>query len=148
MQNKKFTLVETILCAIAIAILGALIIPNMLPKIQAQPYYTNTSGQAPGAWQYNQSYPTPLKPSQTLANQYAAGTLAGYIPTNSTPFYFVTNSFTTNIFSAPPFVVVSADTNGIPATNNVARICATTTSNFVCQVLATNCGIYWEATGH
>lgn len=151
MKKNKFTLLQIMLVLCVSFLLAVFLLPRIA---KAQPYFTN-NGTIYGAQVYNQGYPTPLQPSKVLANQYAAGTLAGYITTNLTPFYFVTNTFATNIFSAAPFVVASADTNGIapgggygtPGSNTVT-ICSTTVSNFVAQLQKTNCGIYWEATGH
>jgi hypothetical protein len=119
----------------------------LAPKLQAQPYVTNT-GTIYGAQQYNQSYPTPLQPSKMLANQYAAGMLAGIIPPAQVAWPLITNTFATNIFSTAPYVVFSLSaTNGFP-TNAMPAVISTSPTNFVVWAPVTNCYLYWEATGH
>ena len=140
-SRKKFgfSLLQTM---IVIAILGLLAVITM-QKAQAQPYFTNT-GTIYGAQSYNSSLGTPIKPSAILAAQYAAGEIAGSIAPATIPNAgFYTNTFTTNIFSAPPFVVANSS-----ITNNSPAIVSTSPTNFVISVLNTNCTIYWQATGH
>ena len=150
MKKSKFTLLQLMLL-VGCFLLAVFLLPRIA---RAQPYLTN-NGTVYGGQTYNQNYPTPLQASKALAIQYSAGTLAGYITTNLTPFYFVTNTFATNIYTAPPFVIATADTNGLTiggvagvAGSNTVTVCITTTTNFVLQLQKTNCGVYWEATGH
>jgi hypothetical protein len=137
---KYFSKIETLVVLATVA----LVFLFVAPKVSAQPYFTN-SGTIYGAQSYNANLNTPLKPSATLSAQYGAGTLAGAIAPGSFPTAsgFYTNSFSTNIFTSAPFVLVTPSlTNAMPAVVSV------TTTNFVVQVLNTNATFYWEATGH
>jgi len=107
-----------------------------------QAYYTNPATQVP-PYQYNSNLPTPLQPSRTLANQYASGTLAGIAVTSGGGLE--TNTFSTNIFSQPPFVVVTQFGTVTTTTNVVTSV---TTSNFVYSAGVTGVTNMWEATGH
>ena len=142
-QNQKFPLFIMLCVVCMIVLLGALLNPR---KAAAQPYYTNSAAQY-GAATYNTSLTTPLNPANTLANQYASGTLAGLIPTNQVAYFLYTNTFATNIYTAPPFVTANAGQSGT-ITNAVVTIVSTSITGFVIQVTPTNVPVYWEATGH
>jgi hypothetical protein len=111
--------------------------------VLAQPYYTNTS-QGYGVQQYNNNWTQPLQPSKTLAQQYQAGILAGTIA--PAPWFLLTNSFTTNIYTASPVVTANASAPSIGT--NFVTVASVTTSNFVLQTALTNQTIYWQAVGH
>ncbi len=124
---------------LAALLLVAILIAFAAFKARAQQYYTNSGGPAFGAYQYNQGYSTPLFPSRTLATQYAAGIITGYLPAG------VTNvaAFGTNIYSTPPII------NWAPTTNATVYLVSVTTTNFTLYVSPTNnANIYWEAVGH
>jgi hypothetical protein len=125
------------------AVCAATIILAGMVVTSAQPYFTNSSPQS-GAYQYNQNYSQPLQPSKTLAQQYQAGILAGTIA--PTPFYLLTNSFTTNIYSTAP--VVTANGSGTATGTNIVTVVSSTTTNFVLDTGVSNQVIYWEAIGH
>jgi hypothetical protein len=109
----------------------------------AQPYYTNTS-QGYGVQQYNNNWTQPLQPSKTLAQQYQAGILAGAIA--PAPWFLLTNSFTTNIYTTTP--VITANASAPSTGTNFVTVVSVTTSNFVLQTALTNQTIYWQAVGH
>ena len=146
---KKFSLLETVIAVAILAIAAAFILPRVT---QAQPYITNSASPYFGAPQYNSAFPSPLKPAQTLANQYASGTLAGSLSpiwfTNSTAggFTNTAQSFGTNIYSSPPIMIFSLMGD---STNQVTSYNATPT-NFIVVLSGTNstCVLTWEATGH
>ena len=109
----------------------------------AQPYYTNTS-QGYGVQQYNNGWTQPLQPSKTLAQQYQAGILAGAITPE--PWFLLTNSFTTNIYTTAP--VITANASAPSVGTNFVTVVSVTTSNFVLEIALTNQTIYWQAVGH
>ena len=115
--------------------------------LQAQPYFTNSAPQS-GAYQYNQNYTQPLKPSQTLAQQYQAGILAGTIA--AAPTFLLTNSFSTNIYTTTPVVTAngSSSASQTVCSTNVVTIVSTSTTNFVLQTSVTNQTVYWISIGH
>lgn len=145
---KKFSLLETIIAVALLALLAAIVLPR---RAQAQPYVTNPAAPYFGAPQYNSAYPSPLKPAQTLNNQYNAGILAGNLAaialTNANAGTFSnTVSFGTNIYSSPPimlYTLVGLSTNQVVAS-------AVTPTNFVVMITGTNnVGIInWAAIGH
>jgi type II secretory pathway pseudopilin PulG len=140
-KKGGFSLLQIIIVIALLAVLAAL----TMPKAQAQPYFTNAN-TIYGAQGYNNNLATPLKPSATLAAQYASGTLAGVIPPGSFVAGnggFYTNTFGTNLYSVAPFVIVSSS-----ITNNTPAVTSVTTSNCVIQANNTNATFYWEATGH
>jgi hypothetical protein len=113
----------------------------------AQPYYTNSSPQS-GAYQYNQNYAQPLQPSRTLAQQYQAGIQAGsFAPA---PWFFLTNSFPTNIYTTAPIVTAngSGSASQTVCSTNVITIVSSSPTNFVLQCSVSNQIVYWEAIGH
>lgn len=109
----------------------------------AQPYYTNTS-QGYGVQQYNNGWTQPLQPSKTLAQQYQAGILAGTIA--PAPWFLLTNSFTTNIYTTSPVITANASVPSVGT--NFVTVVSVTTSNFVLQTGLSNQAIYWQAVGH
>ena len=109
----------------------------------AQPYFTNSSPQA-GAYQYNQNYTQPLQPSKTLAQQYQAGILAGTIA--PAPFYLLTNSFSTNVYTTAP--VITANASGTATGTNFVTVVSSSPTNFVLNTGVSNQTIYWQSVGH
>jgi hypothetical protein len=146
-KGGRFSLLEMLIVVASIAILAAFFIPALQREANAQPYFTNT-GTIYGAQTYNQNFTPPLAPSKVLANQYAAGTLAGSLPPAAVASNAMVISFSTNIFSTAPFVCFSLSaTNGYP-TNAMPAVTAVTTTNVTIWTPVTNCSLYWEATGH
>jgi hypothetical protein len=129
-------LLKNAACAAAIILVGAFI-------ASAQPYFTNSSPQS-GAYQYNQSYTQPLQPSKTLAQQYQAGILAGTIA--PAPFFLLTNSFTTNIYTTAP--IITANPSGAATGSNFVTVVSSSVTNFVLDTGVSNQPIYWHAIGH
>lgn len=109
----------------------------------AQPYFTYSNPQA-GAYQYNQNYAQPLQPAKTLAQQYQAGILAGTIA--PAPFYLLTNSFTTNIYTTAP--TITANASGTATGTNFVTVVSSTVTNFVLDTGVSNQVIYWQSIGH
>jgi hypothetical protein len=124
------------LLVLAAGLIGGAVAP-------AQPYFTNSNPQA-GAYQYNQNYPQPLQPGKTLAQQYQAGILAGTIA--PAPFYLLTNSFTTNIYTTAP--VITANASGTATGTNFVTVASSTPTNFVLDTGVSNQPVYWESVGH
>ncbi|HEY1788671.1 MAG TPA: hypothetical protein VGJ73_10970 [Verrucomicrobiae bacterium] len=129
------------LCAFRLAVCAASIVA--VGDVWAQPYYTNTS-QGYGVQQYNNTWTQPLQPSKTLAQQYQAGILAGTI--GPSPWYLLTNSFTTNIYTTAPVITANPSTPSVGS--NFVTVVSVTTSNFVLQSALTNQIVYWQAVGH
>ena len=138
----KKILIKTLMPAAAMA---AVLTAGNIAK--CQPYYTNTS-QGAGAQQYNNNYPQPLQPGKTLAQQYQAGILAGAIA--PAPWYLLTNSFSTNIYTTPPVITANAAGAASQAAcaTNVVAVFSVTLTNFVLQTAVSNQTVYWQAIGH
>ena len=117
-------------------------------QAHAQPYFTNSaSGSFFGAQQYNQAFPNPVQPSQTLARQYSAG--INTFSLNSGIYTYQTNSFATNYtYSALPAVMVSqyGAASTLAQTNNVISI--TTTNCIIWFGGLTNVNYSIIAIGH
>jgi len=138
---KKILFQTLMAAAAAAALLTAGSVAN------GQPYYTNTS-QGYGVQQYNNNYTQPLQPGKTLAQQYQAGILAGTLA--PAPWYFLTNSFSTNIYTTPPVVTANAAGAASQAacSTNVVTVFSVTATNFVLQTAVSNQAVYWQAIGH
>ena len=115
--------------------------------VSAQPYFTNNSPQS-GAYQYNQNYSQPLQPGKTLAQQYQAGILAGsFAPA---PWFFLTNSFPTNIYTTAPVItaIASGSASQMVCSTNEVTVVSSSATNFILQCSVTNQTVYWESIGH
>lgn len=118
-----------------------------LTPAHAQGYFTNSaSGSFFGAQQYNQNYPAPTQPGQTIAAQYRTGINAG--TGNSGIWSYATNSFATNyVYSATPAVTVQQ--YGAFTLTQTNAVIAITTSNYIVYFGgATNVNYSVLAIGH
>ncbi|MEI6198180.1 MAG: hypothetical protein WCH84_11575 [Verrucomicrobiota bacterium] len=137
LKKGGFTLVQIMIVIVLMALLAAFAIP----KLSAQPYFTNTTA-ATGGYQYNDGFTASQVPSAVINRQKLAGIITGTSVTAADGT--VTNSFGSVVYTAPPNIQVTQVGTIITTTNVVTLI---TTTNFVFKAGAGSVTNNWVSIG-